>query len=186
MKGERLYHSLRHGYPVQTRLSKKLHQDAGVPEGPCGVAELEQLQKVLLEYQIKVLSVDKPHCTIFCGPPAPYIIQLIKVDEHYHGCTSFGGFLSKSYFCHHCNRAFDHGNLENHTCEGRRCHACERLDCSDHQNVRNIDKFAKPAIHCEVCNRHFFGDNCVSHHLLKNPDKYSSCETTKNVSSAAQ
>ena len=179
MEGERLYHSMCHGYPVQTRLSKELHKDVGVPEGPCGLAELNQFQKVLPEYQIKVLSVDKPHCIFFCGPPAPHVIKLIKVDEHYHGCTSFGGFLSKSYFCHQCNRAFDHENLENHPCEGRRCHACERLDCPDHQTVRNIDKFAKPAIYCEVCNRHFFGDNCMSHHVLKNPGKYSICETTK-------
>ena len=42
MEGERLYHSMCHGYPVQTRLSKELHKDAGVPEGPCGLAELDQ------------------------------------------------------------------------------------------------------------------------------------------------
>lgn len=30
------------------------------------------------------------------------------------------------------------------------------------------------------------GDNCVSYHLLKNPDKYSICETTKKVSIAVQ
>lgn len=139
---ERLYHSLGNGYPVRLNCTKELHQDVRVPEGPCGLAELDQFQKVLLEYQLKVLSVDQPHCIIFYGPPAPHVIQSIKVDEHYHGCTSFGGFLSKSYL----SVAFDHENLENHPCEGRRCHACERLDCPDRQTARNIDYFAKPAI----------------------------------------
>ena len=40
---------------------------------------------------------------IFNGPPAQHVIQLFKVDAHYHGCTSYGGFMSKSYFCHYCN-----------------------------------------------------------------------------------
>ncbi|XP_078368297.1 uncharacterized protein LOC144652152, partial [Oculina patagonica] len=166
----------RNGYPLQTQMAKELHREAGVPEGPCGLVELEQFQKALPQYQIKVLSVDKPHCIIFCGPPAPHVIQMVKVDD---GCTSFGGFLSKSYFCHHCNRAYDHENLQNHPCEGRRCSACEQFDCPDYQTSKNIDCFAKPTIYCKTCNRCFFGENCMSHHLLKTPDKYYICQTTK-------
>ena len=127
--------------------------------------------------------MDKPHCIIFCGQPAPHVIQIIKVDEHYHRCTSFGGFLSKSYYCNNCNRAYDHENLQKHPCDGRRCPACEQFDCLDHRTSKNIDCFAKPAIYCKACNRQFFGENFMSHHLLKTPDKcamiHSSTRTVK-------
>ena len=80
------YKSISKGYPIQTRLAKELHQKAAVPEGPCGLRELQKFQDVLPGYQIKVLSVDKPHSIIFHGPDShEKRILLIKVDDHYHG-----------------------------------------------------------------------------------------------------
>ena len=57
--GRHLYENLRDGYPVQGIQAKELHRLAGVPEGPCGLQELEMFQKDLSpEYQIVVLTVD--------------------------------------------------------------------------------------------------------------------------------
>ena len=39
---DKQYDNLRRGRPIQERLAKQLHQDAGVPEGPCGYDELEK------------------------------------------------------------------------------------------------------------------------------------------------
>ena len=88
------YHNLKQGYPVQERLAK-LHRLAGVPEGPCGLHELEQFQTALPGYQIKVVSIDPPHMIIYTGSvPSDKIIHLIKEDDHYDGCNYFAGFLS--------------------------------------------------------------------------------------------
>ena len=107
------YHNLKQGRPVQERLAKELHRLAHVPEGPCGIPELQQFQAALPGYQLKVLSIDPPHMLIYAGPePSDKIIRLIKEDSHYDGCNSFSGFLSKSYFCDECNRGYDHDDFQ--------------------------------------------------------------------------
>ena len=93
------YENLKKGLLVQERMAKNLHLLANVPEGPCGIDELQVFQDVLPDYQIRVMSVDKPHCVVFEGPDKPKKIHLVKVDDHYHGCNSFKGFLDTSYFC---------------------------------------------------------------------------------------
>ena len=66
--GRHLYENLHDGYPVQGVQAKDLHRLAGVPEGPCGFQELEMFQKALSpEYQIVVLTVDKPHMNTYKG-----------------------------------------------------------------------------------------------------------------------
>ena len=129
---DRHYKNLKEGQPVQERMAKELHRLAGVPEGPCGITELQKFQAVLPGYQIKVISIDPPHMLIFVGPtPSDKIIRIIKEDDHYDGCNSFSGFLSKSYFCEDCNRGYDHYNHENHPCDGKWCPYCLRKDCPD-------------------------------------------------------
>ena len=123
------YKNLRKGYPIKERLAWALHQQTGVPEGPCGLKELQLFQDALPGYQIKVLAIHKPHHIIFCGPAAAKQILLLKVDHHFHGCNSFGGFLDHSYFCHDCNCGYDHEDQENHPCKGKWCWACESSNC---------------------------------------------------------
>ena len=41
------YHNLKQGHPVQKREAQELHRLAGVPEGPCGISELQKFQAVL-------------------------------------------------------------------------------------------------------------------------------------------
>ena len=74
----RLYENLRRGLPVQGTRARALLQEAGVPEGPCGMCKLDTFQKALSPaYQICVLSVDKPHMIIFKGPPADRVFEQI-------------------------------------------------------------------------------------------------------------
>lgn len=177
------YKSIRQGRPIQTRLAQALHKQAGVPFGPCGIPELQKFQEVLPEYQIKVLSADSPHCIIFEGPPAPRLIQLVKVDDHYHGCTSFGGFLSKSYYCHDCNRGYNTEDIEHHPCKGRKCLSCERKDCVDFVTAKiECHNHPQPTVPCQQCNRKFYGEDCYSYHLIASQIKYSVCDTVKKCS----
>ena len=56
-----LYENLGHGYLVQDEEARQLHSLAGVPEGPCGVEELQQFQQALgSQYQLLVMCPSKP------------------------------------------------------------------------------------------------------------------------------
>lgn len=53
-----LWDTMSRGRPRQTIEAQELHRLAGVPEGPCGVAELQKFQEALgTEYQLLVVYV---------------------------------------------------------------------------------------------------------------------------------
>ena len=107
--GANNWSALRHGRPRQTVQARKLHQLAGVPEGPCAWEQLDAFQRVLSpQYQLKVMCRSKPFFIIYSGPDAPHQLLLIKSNHQYDGCTSFSAFVNKSYWCHLCDRGFDH------------------------------------------------------------------------------
>ena len=57
--------TLRRGRPRQTTEARELHQQAGVPEGPCGVEELQKFQEALGDrYQLLVMCRAKPFVLI--------------------------------------------------------------------------------------------------------------------------
>ena len=189
---DRDYKNLKQGYPVQERLAKELHRLAGVPEGPCGLLELQMFQTALPGYQIKVMSIDPPHMIIYAGPtPSDKIIRLIKEDDHYDGCNSFSGFLSRSYFCDECNKGFDHDDLAHHSCHGKWCPACKRDDCPDFMEAKRPlarGQFPTPTSLCPLCHRKFFGDQCYNYHLQRRSlhiksicDSYKKCPQCYHV-----
>ena len=47
-----------HRWPMQTRLAQELHQNAGVPLGPCGIEEAKKFQAYLADYQINIVSKE--------------------------------------------------------------------------------------------------------------------------------
>ncbi|CAH3189850.1 unnamed protein product, partial [Porites evermanni] len=53
---QKQYRNLRDGRPIQERLAKQLHQEAGVPEGPCGYEELEKFQTFLGPQGYKIIE----------------------------------------------------------------------------------------------------------------------------------
>ena len=160
--GQSNWDALRHGRPRQTVQARELHQTAGVPEGPCGLEQLEAFQRVLSpHYQLKVVCRSKPFFILFRGPDAPHQINLIKSNTHYDGCTSFSAFVNKSYWCSHCDRGIDARALGKHGCEGRTCRACGRdmtRPCPDY------DKIRQPHVYCSNCNRFFYGSDCLQYH----------------------
>ena len=165
------YKNLKDGYLIQERSARELHRSAGVPEGPCGLPELGQFQAALPGYQLKVMSIDPPHMIIYAGPvPSDKIIRLIKEDDHYDGCNSFGGFLDKSYFCDECNKGFDHDDMAHHPCLGKWCPSCKRGDCPDFTEAKRplpAGQCPKPTSLCPLCHRQFFGDQCYNYHLQR-------------------
>ena len=163
------YTSRRRGntHTLQEKLAKELHQEARVPEGPCGLGEIELFQIVLSEYQIVVVSVDHGYQVIYKGPSKPEDkrLILIKVGEHYHACNSLSGFFGRNYYCLECEKVFDHNNIRRHPCKGKKCLACHQYNCDDYKNT-NGEHAHLP---CQECNRFFFGPICKINHMLHAP-----------------
>ena len=104
------YVNLRDGYPIQTRLAKELHCHAQVPETACGPAELDAFQAVLgPNYQLMVLEGLKGQIVYKnrAYDSAEHVLALLKIKSHYHAITSLPALLNRSYFCRHCERAYN-------------------------------------------------------------------------------
>lgn len=72
-EGHRQWENMQRGLPVQQKKARELHQQAGVPEGSCGLPELTKFQEALgPPYQLLVMTRMKPFFLIFKGPPAPH------------------------------------------------------------------------------------------------------------------
>ena len=186
----RYYKNLAKGYPIQEQRAKELHQLAGVPEGPCGIEEIKKFQQVLPEYQIKVISITPPHMVIFEGPESDKIIRIIKDGDHYDGCSSFKGFINKSYFCNDCDLGFDHDDFKHHHCDGKFCPSCKSDKCQDFKTPKQSMEPGKrpfPKELCKLCNRKFFGDNCYNGHLQRRSKTIRSiCNTYKKCPHCCQ
>ena len=160
VEGHRNWENLKRGLPIQEKQARELHQQAGVAEGPCGLHQLKQFQEALGEnYQLLVMTRCKPFFLIFKGPAAPYQIRLLKSNNHYDGCTSFPAFLNRSYYCLHCEKAFNTDDRAHHSCKGKRCKACARFDCPDYVPG------TQPGDYCSHCNTKFYGASCKHHHF---------------------
>lgn len=106
--GHWMSRSCKRGFPLQETLAKELHDAAGVPHGPCGLAEIQLFQTALPEYQLLVIDAEMGYQMIFKGPLKPREKQLaiIKVKDHYHACTSLTGFFGARYYCVTCEKSF--------------------------------------------------------------------------------
>ena len=116
---QKQYRNLRDGRPIQERLAKQLHKEAGVPEGPCGYEELEKFQTFLGPQGYKIIVVDYVSCAcIFQGNVDQYtkVIYLLKHENHYNGLRSIIAFLNRSYFCPDCCKGYDVDDAANHSC----------------------------------------------------------------------
>ena len=174
------------GRPIQTHCAKELHRLAEAPEGPCGIRELQQFQAALLGYELKAISIDPPHMLIYAAAtPSDKIIGLIKEGEHYDGCNSFKGFLSRSYFCDDCNRGYNNEDFNHHTCHGKRCllAIAKAAPISWLPNIlwdQGPGNFPTPRFICRLCHREFFGEDCYAHHLMRRAINIRSvCDTHK-------
>lgn len=122
--------SLRQDRPQLGFLAMELHREAGVPEGTCGYAELEKFQAFLGPQGYQLIVVEVSRCIILFKDPkyneAPNVIQLVKNQKNYDGLTSIPALMNRSYFCCHCERAYDSEEARRHNCIGQNCSACGR------------------------------------------------------------
>ena len=153
------YKALRQTVRKQAIAAKLLHLHSGVPEGPCGIAELKKFQEYLKDrYRIIVCYGGSGFkCEAFAEPGKPEI-YLLHSDDHYHLITSMAGFLNTSYFCSKCLKGYD--NVGKHKCSKNKdfCTSCRQDKCLDHLEGKEAP------IHCKDCNLMFKGPSCFSNH----------------------
>jgi hypothetical protein len=139
-----------HRRPLQTRLARELHQNSGVPLGPCGLDEVKQFQTYMSEYQINIVSKEHQKTFLYSGPEQEKNIYLFLHDNHYDVITSMPGFLARGIYCHTCKKAYDH--QREHLCPNA-CRFCRFPDCP-----------IVSWIHCDRCNRYFRSQECFDRH----------------------
>ena len=155
----RRYKNLSNHYPIQGVEARALHQQAGVPEGPCGLEELQAFQQALgSNYQLYVVSASKSYMCIFKGDPAPHVIGLLYKDTHYETITKLPGFFSRGYYCTTCDKGYNTEEFTHHSCQGRVCKGCNRKQCPDYRIG------TQPTTRCPRCNCLFFGADCLLFH----------------------
>ncbi|CAH3184744.1 unnamed protein product [Porites lobata] len=99
------------------------------------------------------------------------IIRLLKSNDHFDGCTSFPAFVNRSYYCLDCERGFNTDDRSHHTCQGRRCCACERFDCPEYVVG------TRPTEYCSLCHRKFYGHQCKRYHEVSHQCQSIKCCT---------
>ncbi|XP_032240658.2 uncharacterized protein LOC116619717 [Nematostella vectensis] len=154
--------------PLQTERAKVLHSEAGVPEGPCGIPEIQQFQRYLggQGFELNVVSREHANTVIYSGglPDPKYRLYLYYAKGHFDYISSMAGLLGRCYYCTVCKKGY---NNKQHKCVNL-CYGCGELDCSplapppeqDHRwNWR----------HCTECNRYFRTPKCFENHKLVKP-----------------
>ena len=109
-----------HRWPMQTRLVQELHQNAGVPLGPCRIEKAKQFQAYLADYQISIVSKEYRNKIIYAGPEKEKI-YLYMHNNHYDVITKMPGFFARNYYYHTCNKAYN--NYKEHLCPSA-CKCC--------------------------------------------------------------
>ena len=161
------YHNLRQGKPIQERWARRLHQEAGVPEGPCGFEELQKFQDFLGPQGYQLIVVEPSKCLVVLKDPtyneAPHVIGLVKYNGHYDGLTSIPALMNRSYYCRHCDRGYNTQDAQHHNCQSQNCVAC----CRQNKTCPNFATWVKPTVHCPDCNCMFYGQDCFQAHKTK-------------------
>ena len=140
-----------HRWPMQTRLAKELHQNAGVPLGPCGIEQAKQFRAYLAEYQINIVSKEYNNNIINNGPEKDKKIYLYMHDNHYDVITKMPGFFARSCYCHTCKKAYDHH--EDHVCPNE-CECCGFFPICPKESW----------LTCQDCHRQFKSQRCYDQH----------------------
>ena len=64
----------------------------------CGLAEVAQLQAVLPNHQIRIISQENYCAMVYMGPEAEHKINLLLYREHFDIITSLPAFFCQRYW----------------------------------------------------------------------------------------
>ena len=156
--------------------AKKLHAEAGVHEGPCGLEEITKFQEHLGPQGFRIIVVDSSKGgVIFKGDTfleAEKLIALVKsvyadenddVKAHYGELYSIPEFMNRSYFCDRCCKGYYTEDSAHHNCQAQNCPACKKSKSKDKDGCQDFKLWAKPDRGCIRCRR----EDCLVYHLVQ-------------------
>ena len=174
----------RHNNSMQLKEAKLLHLETGVPEGCCGLDEIQKFQKYLGPRGYQLIVVDPARGgVIFTGEQfksAPKVIQLAKTyhedangdtQAHYDGLFSVAPVFNRCKFCRFCCKGYNTEDSKHHNCLNRNCPSCLRGRNEKSEGCIGYTGWSKPIITCRHCCRSFYGEECYKDHLTPKPQK---------------
>ena len=163
----------------QLKEAKKLHEEAGVPEGPCRLEEIAKFQDYLGPQGYRIIVVDATKGgVIFTSEAfqeASKTIALVKsvyMDDknkekaHYDGLYSIRGFMNPTYFCNRCCKGYNTEDGAHHNCQAQNCPACKQSSKTE-QGCPDFTLWSKPDGSCKVYRREFYGETCFANHPIQ-------------------
>ena len=164
----------------QLKEAKKLHREAKVSEGLCGLEEINSFQEYLGPKGFRIIVVDATRGgVIFKGDKyedEKKIIALVKsvhMDKnnqekaHYDGLYSIPGFMNRSYFCKKCCKGYNSEDSAHHRCQAKNCPACKRNTANDEDGCQDFTLWGQPDRSCRICRREFYGEQCLRAHFIE-------------------
>jgi len=124
----------------------QLHQQSGVPEGPCGRREMTQFQATLVAEGCQISVFEGQQGKTWFKDRSlngcPKKILLLKVQQHFHTLTSVPALLNRTYYCRHGEKGYNEETAQKHNCQGQNCRACLRKN----KTCPNFATFAIPQV----------------------------------------
>ena len=164
----------------QVKEAIKLHTEAGVLEGPCGLEEIEQFQDYLGPQGYRIIVVDAVRGgVIFKGDAFREVektVALVKSvyvnDENtekadYDGLYSIPGFMNRSYFCDSCCKGYNTEDSAHHNCQAQNYPACKQSTSKGDDGCPDFTLWSKPDRSCKVRRCEFYGETCFANHLIQ-------------------
>lgn len=140
-------------------------------EGACRCEELQKFQAFLGPLGYQVIVVEASRCIILVKDPkyneAPHVIQLVKHQRHYDGLTSVPALIYRSYFCRHCDSAYNTEHTAYRNCMGQNCPACCRTRKGTEPGCPNYAAWLTPDVECDRCHIKFYRSDCFAAHRQK-------------------
>ena len=154
--------------PFQKMRALDLIERAGLTPGPVGLEDLDCLQNILPDYQIKVVSARHLNTIIYRGKSNSRKVIHLYLDQeraHFDVIVNMKAFVGGVYYCIDCEKSFNNNDFEHHSCPGKRCGCCKQLEREDFLN-KNVNEHYE-MLTCETCKRKFFGEQCLINHRSK-------------------
>lgn len=154
-----VYRKFQRTFKTLRKAAEDLCREAGVVienlRGGCGFEEVKKFQVVMSDFQIRIFDRYglKPLYTDPLYNDTTLKLNVSLHNNHYHFMRSLAACNAVKYVCTDCFEVAQSANR--HNCK----YAC--LLC--HGKPRCVPSTAK--IHCDQCNRNFYGDECFRNHL---------------------
>ena len=154
--------------PIQMEEAVKLHEEVGVPQGPCGYQELTKFSAApsLFDYELLLINAEQKYQVTAFGPMSDKKLVIVYHDGHYDAVTSLQAFFNKNHICAHSFKSYNDAGRHNCTVNKVHCKACLQDGCLDFVEAKRRNQWS--TLPCPHCRCLFYGPKCLEKHRTHN------------------